>query len=381
MKSLARIAIATVLHLTVALFSVQNARAEGAAILVNLDNRVEVSAGKGAFAPANAGQALNIGDRLKTAEDSRATVRMADGSVLQLDELTTIEIKPPNSAGAGPTINIPGGAAFFSNGGGGREVGIETPSANGAIRGTAFVMKVNRYDGRTSVSMMDGVFDLSNIGGLVTANKGEQAEIARGALPTKDGLDDSGSSAPWYLVVENRLHTLHSLRDADRSDFFNAFPTVTKQWRFVSPQLAGSATFKKREWSKEILESAFRAVGPDCPLLKRILRSIVEADPSRASELTELAIRLYPKCAEEFQNAASGGGKSGGSGGGAPVSQNSGPFNPGSVAGGGSGQGNVVAICHNGRTIFLSPEDALRQLQNNPGDTLGACQVTPVTNR
>ena len=84
--------------------SAQDVTTSGAAAtLVSADNVVEVGGAGGAWAAANAGQPLNIGDRLKTGEDSRASVRMADGSVLQLDELTTIEIKPPQGGSGKPT--------------------------------------------------------------------------------------------------------------------------------------------------------------------------------------------------------------------------------------------------------------------------------------
>src|SRR3954468_1290187 len=113
-----------------------------AATIVGKDNVVEVASGAGGWSAANVGQSLAAGDRLRTGEDSRATVRISDGSVLQLDELTTIEIKP----GA---LNMPSGAGYFFSRGKSREVRVETPAANGAIRGTAFLLRVNPVDGNT----------------------------------------------------------------------------------------------------------------------------------------------------------------------------------------------------------------------------------------
>jgi ferric-dicitrate binding protein FerR (iron transport regulator) len=93
--------------------SAQDASSSSAATLVSKDNRVDVAGASGGWAAASAGQALHVGDRLKTGEDSRANVRMADGSVLQLDELTTIEIKPPKVANTSATLKVPSGAAYF----------------------------------------------------------------------------------------------------------------------------------------------------------------------------------------------------------------------------------------------------------------------------
>lgn len=372
-----------VVALVVSLFAqallAQEVEISKAATLLSKDNQVDVARPNSGWSAANEGESLNVGDRLRTGEDSRAKVRLGDGSVLQLDELTTIEIKPPQEAGGKPTLSLPGGAAFFFSRGKSREVRIETPSANGAIRGTAFLLKVNPNDGRTSVSMMEGEFELSNIGGVLTARKGEQAEIAWGSTPVTDSLDDRGDSAPWYLVIENRLPSVRILETAGRLDFFGALPAVTRQWRFVAPQLAGAATIARTEWAKDILESSFRVVGPDCPLLARVLASIIAVVPSEASRLTERAIELFPECAGAFDLAAKGGKGNKGFAGGPPPSPNS---NFGNPPGGNSvgSQGNVVTICHNLRTIFVSPEDAQNHLQNHPGDTLGACQVTPVQN-
>lgn len=359
------------------LFSAQSAVGAGAATLTSKDNRVEVASGGGVWSAAAAGRELQIGDRLKTGEDSRATVRMSDGSVLQLDELTTIEIKAPKVAGSGATLSVPGGAAFFSNSGSSREVQIETPSANGAIRGTAFLLTVNPNGGQSAVSMIEGLFDLSNSNGKVTARQGEKAQAA-GAGPSKDLYGETGDTGPWYLVIEGQFQGVKSLRKADKIAFMNAVPGSIKRFKQVSSQLSGGAAIARKEWARDILEEAFKAVGGDCGARAGILRSVIAAVPEKAAELTELAVALGPDCAGAFGGGGGAPPSSGGDFGNAPDSSLAPP--PGSVGGGG-GQGNVVAICLRGRTIFVSPQGAEEILRNNPGATLGACQVTPVTNR
>ncbi len=109
----------------------------------------------------------------------------------------------------------------------------------------------------------------------------------------------------------------------------------------------------------------------NCKRLNAVLQGAIAGAPGSASQLTELAAQLAPKCF----------------GGGTPPPEdnfNAAPGNlnppPGSIGGGG-GQGNVVAVCFNGVTRFFSPQGAEQFLRNNPGATLGACVVTPVTNR
>ncbi len=352
--------------------------AAGAATVVSKDNRVEVSGAGGAgWAAASAGQDLQVGDQLKTGEDSRATVRMTDGSILQLDELTTIAIKAPKTAGAGVTLSVPGGAAFFSNQGHSREVSVETPSANGAIRGTAFLLTVNPNGGQSEVSMIEGAFELSNSGGNVLARQGEQARAAGGG-PAKGWYGDLGNTAPWYLVLEGQLPAVQSLRKVGKEQFLGTLPKAIKRYRQIAPQVSGRAAMVRKDWALDVLEEAFKAAGPDCGMRARILRSVIAAAPEKAPELTELAISLGPDCAGAF-----------GGGGASPSSDSDGFGNPASLNNslppfpsiGGGGQGNVIAICHNGQTIFVSPQEAEAHLRNHGGDTLGACTVTPVTNR
>jgi hypothetical protein len=347
------------------------------ATLLAKDNQVDIAQGRGAWSRASVGQSLGLGDRIRTGEESRASVQMSDGSVLQLDELTTIEIKSPKESGSLATVNLPGGSAFFFNKGTSGEVTIETPSANGAIRGTAFVLTVNRADGGTSVAMIEGAFELSSVAGRVTAREREQAQAGAAQAPTKGALSDLGDAAPWYLVLENNLSTLQTLREASRQEFFEALPQATRTWRDIAPQLAGAAAIARKPWAKDILRASFAAVGADCGMRARILRSVMAAVPEQASGLLELASELAPECARAFGNDGRSEYEGGeGNYGDAPGNQNP----PPGTLGGGAGQGNVLAICHNGRTIFVSPRGAEAHLRNHPGDRLGACQVTPITN-
>ncbi len=344
------------------------------ATIISKDNRVEVARAGSGWSAATVGQTLHVGDQLRTGEESRATVRMNDGSILQLDELTTIEIKPATAAGSTATLDMPKGSAFFFSRGKSREVRIETPAANGAIRGTAFVLKVT--SAATAVSMIEGAFALSNSGGSVTAREGQSADAGAGGAPAQKTLSDLGDTAPWYLVLENHLGHPQPLRNVNRAQFLSALPEATRQFRMVAPQLAGASTIARTEWALEILRTSFATVGPDCGMRARILRSVTEADPKDADKLLELAIALGPDCAGSFGGGGGGAGDEAG-----PPGTNNGTlgFPPGSNGGGG-GQNNLVAICHNGQTIFLTSDAAQAFLKQNPGAKLGACQVTPVGN-
>lgn len=174
-------------------------------------------------------------------------------------------------------------------------------------------------------------------------------------------------------MLQAEMSQGQAVGSASKADFLSALCSAVTKHRGASPQIAAFAAQLHPEWKKDILRTVFRCLGTDdCRLLGRVLRAIASGDD--ASELTDLAIELAPGCSPSF-----GGGVPDDGGG-----FNNAPGNlnppPGSIGGGG-GQGNVIAVCFNGVTRFFSPEGAEEFLRNNPGATLGACVVTPVTNR
>ena len=364
------------------LLRAENADSAGAATVTSKDNRVESAKNGGGWSPASVGETLAVGDRIRTGEDSRATVRVSDGSVLEMDEMTTIEIKPPKEAGTDATLSVPRGAGYFFSQGQSHQVSVETPSANGAIRGTAFLLTVNAVNGRTAVAMIEGAFELSTNGGSIIARQGEKARAGVKGL-AKNHYADRGDTAPWYLVLENQLPAVQSLRRASKTQFLASLPAAIKKYPQIAPHVAGGATMTHKEWARDILKESFKAVGPDCGMRGWILQSLIAADPEEAAALTELATAVAPGCASSFGGGGAGGAdESGGedeeSSESVSASSNS-SFQ--SLYSGGGGQQNLSAICHNGRTIFVSPVAVERRLRDHPGDTLGPCAVTPVQNR
>lgn len=180
-------------------------------------------------------------------------------------------------------------------------------------------------------------------------------------------------------MIESQLPQGQTVETAKKADFLAAVCAAVKRYRPSAPQIVRFAVEAHPEWKKDILRTAFSCLGTDdCRLLTRVLRAVIAASPDDAAEMTELAIELAPGCAGGFGGGGTTpGGEDEGNFGNAPGNINP---PPGSFSGG-SGQGNVVAVCFNGQTRFLTPEGAEDFLRNNPGATLGACQVTPATNQ
>ena len=125
-----------------AVASAQEGAATDNAEILTAENEVDTARPSGSWAPAKVGQPLATRDRLRTGEDSRAAVRLADATVLRVDELTETEILPPQQASDKATLNVKQGGAYFFSREKSREVNVQTPAANGAIRGTEFVVRV-----------------------------------------------------------------------------------------------------------------------------------------------------------------------------------------------------------------------------------------------
>jgi tetratricopeptide (TPR) repeat protein len=172
--------------------------------LVSKENSVDASRPPGEWRSATVGQELIVHDRLRTGEDSRAAVQFGDSSVLRIDELTEEEILPPQVASAKPTMDLKQGSAYFFSREKSREIHVQTPAANGAIRGTEFVVAVDA-NGSASFTIVDGEVEVSNAQGSVSVQSGERAEIQPGGAPVKTVVANAMDSAQWCFYYPTVL--------------------------------------------------------------------------------------------------------------------------------------------------------------------------------
>jgi tetratricopeptide (TPR) repeat protein len=184
--------------------SAEDASHQSGAELISEENSVDSSRPPAEWRPATVGQELIAHDRLRTGEDSRAAVRFGDSTVLRIDELTEEEILPPQVASAKPTMDLKQGSAYFFSREKSREIHVQTPAANGAIRGTEFAVVV-AADGATSFTILDGEVQVSNSQGSVSVQSGEQAEIKPGGSPAKTAVTNAIDSIQWCFYYPGVL--------------------------------------------------------------------------------------------------------------------------------------------------------------------------------
>jgi Tfp pilus assembly protein PilF len=166
-------------------------------VILTVEGTVEVASAAN-WQPARPQQPLRVGERLRTGRRSRATVRLADLSVIRINELTTFQILPPHSEQRKPLFDLKQGSAYFFSRERPADVEFRTPVIAGAIRGTEFHLHVEP-DGATRVSLLDGQVTVSNEHGQQELASGQESLIPPGQPPGKTAVLNARNLIQWCL--------------------------------------------------------------------------------------------------------------------------------------------------------------------------------------
>jgi Tfp pilus assembly protein PilF len=173
--------------------------------LLTVEGRVQIFAVTGTnWASARTNQILHLGDRVRTGERSRATIRLSDLSILRVNELTTLQIREPQQAGKGTLLDFEAGTGYFFSREKPAKQEFRTPLTSGAIRGTEFNVAVAE-DGRTVVALIDGEVTLSNQLGKVEMASGDQGLVEAGKAPVKSPMLEAINIIQWCLYYPGVL--------------------------------------------------------------------------------------------------------------------------------------------------------------------------------
>ncbi len=170
--------------------------------LLTKEGSVNYTKPPAAAVTAPVGQQLNYGDRLRTLEVSRATVRLADRTECRMRELTTLEILPPADKRERPVLGLLRGALYFFSRDKAREAEIITPHATGGPKGTEFAILVE--ENQTTLILYDGSATLANNQGNVTLDKGEVGIAVAGQAPFKQRIE-AFNVVQWWLFYPGVL--------------------------------------------------------------------------------------------------------------------------------------------------------------------------------
>lgn len=276
-------------------------------ILLTVEGKVEAArAGVAQWSAAKTNQVLQTGDRVRTGSRSRATLRLSDLSILRVNELTTLEIRPPQQAGHKPQLDLKSGATYFFNREKPAEVQFRTPLASGAIRGTEFHLAV-REDGRTVLTLLDGEVALRNEQGEIVLQSGEQGTVEAGRAPTKTAVLQAINIIQWALYYpavidadevaltadeKNALsQSLQAYRSGDLLEALKSYPEDRQP--ASDPERIQRAALLLAAGQVEQTEAVLNSLPSGSPLV-RALREVIAAvknqpfaptaEPSTASE-------------------------------------------------------------------------------------------------
>ena len=187
-----------------------------------------------------------------------------------------------------PTVDLKQGTGYFFSREKSREINVKTPAANGAIRGTEFVVTV-AANGHSSFTMLDGEVEVSNAQGSVLVRSGERADAEPGRKPTKTAVIMTVNVVQWCLYYPGVLdlkdlklssETRDALRESlaaySAGDLLNALRTYP---RHRSPASSAERVYRA---------GLFLFVG-QVEKAERLLREVSHDAPGRAALSTLIA--------------------------------------------------------------------------------------------
>lgn len=171
-----------------------------ASTLLTAEGKVDISrAGTTAWSAAQTNSVLQNGDRVRTGLRSRAVVRLANLSVVRVNELTTFVVQPPSAPGKTARIDVQSGSTYFFSRERPSDVEFSTPLSSGAIRGTEFNLAVAEGSGKSVVTLIDGALSISNSYGALDIASGEEATVEPGQAPKKTAVINAVNVIQWCL--------------------------------------------------------------------------------------------------------------------------------------------------------------------------------------
>ncbi len=168
--------------------------------IIAAEGKVEWADRPDHWQPAAVGRKLRVGDGIRTGEFSRATLRLPAGSVLRLDELTTLRVQESLTSGKRTSAVIARGGVFFFSRTSPEELDFATPVATGAIKGTEVLIRVQE-NGASSFVVLDGAVELTanQAGGASSFVSGEKADVQTDGRVTRTAVLDAVAPVQWAL--------------------------------------------------------------------------------------------------------------------------------------------------------------------------------------
>ena len=167
-----------------------------------MEGTVEISpAGSGRWFPAKTNQVLLAGDQVRTGERSRAALRLTDATAYQMRERSVVQVPAPAKR---TILEVLRGSIYLFHRDKPGLFPIGTPTASAIIRGTEFHLEVAEDDA-TTITMLDGVVEMTNEFGGRTISGGEAAIARPGQAPARTAALEAINVIQWCLYYPGVL--------------------------------------------------------------------------------------------------------------------------------------------------------------------------------
>jgi Tfp pilus assembly protein PilF len=275
-------------------------------LILEREGKVEASrAGSQVWDLAYPNQVLYAGDRLRTRENARVTLRWSDQSAVRVGPMSELQIQLKPAVKAQPGFDLFAGILYFFHRDRPAEVRFKTRTVSGAVRGTEFNLEVTA-NGRTILNVIDGTVELANDQGQLTLHSGEQAVTDPGQAPARTARVDALQVIQWCLYYPGVLDLAELPLNADERQILAGSLAAYREGDLLAALAAYPAARQPASDAEKLYLAALRlavgqvseveavlgslaktgAAGPDQPVvaLAGAVRQVIAATQLKARE-------------------------------------------------------------------------------------------------
>jgi tetratricopeptide (TPR) repeat protein len=172
--------------------------AQPAAEIVSLKGKGEYTQSPaGGWTPARVQQKVDPGTWLRTQQDSKMALLLADQTNATIDSNTTLQLKALEAGAPRKSIvDFQKGKGRFETKTPTKSFSMTTPTGLAAIRGTEWVVEVDD-DGKSAFTVVEGEIEISNEQGTLSVGSDEQGILERGRAPYKRRVQNARERVQW----------------------------------------------------------------------------------------------------------------------------------------------------------------------------------------
>jgi Tfp pilus assembly protein PilF len=192
-----------------------SAHAQDAAKVLSAQGSVERE--QPPWVPVTVNNWLAVGTRMRTGNEGRAVLLLADETQLKVNANTELQLanvrdastlfKRVALAASGSqesVLNVSRGQVWLRARNKPAAVKVVTPAVTAAVRGTEFDLRVGA-NGESVIAVLEGAVDFRNQYGAVEVKTGEQGRARVGEAPTKTVLVNPADAVQWTLVYSGAV--------------------------------------------------------------------------------------------------------------------------------------------------------------------------------